>query len=123
MTQASDGTATESPSHQDKHKAPTLPHIHPLSLQDEGGGFVSLLHSVGKVHQDARGRKRPYHYRFWLSKFIRTEMTSSPYILPCPHALKRRPLIRGQTRIIIRVLGEIEGFVEIAQVFIAVARR
>jgi len=26
----------ESRCHEDKHKAPTLHHIHPLSLQDEG---------------------------------------------------------------------------------------
>src|SRR5216683_2821974 len=32
------------------------------------------------------------------------------------------PLNRRQTGIIIRVLGEIEGFVEVAHVFVAVAR-
>src|SRR5712692_9499678 len=37
---------------QDKHKAPTLLHIHPLSLQDAGDPFVLLPFSVGKIHQD-----------------------------------------------------------------------
>jgi hypothetical protein len=45
----------ESACHEDKHKAPTRPHIHPLSLQDTGdagGRFQSLPYSVGKIHQD-----------------------------------------------------------------------
>jgi hypothetical protein len=44
----------ESRCHEDKHKAPTHPHIRPLSLQDagdEGGHFQSLFYSVVKNHQ------------------------------------------------------------------------
>src|SRR5260370_23647257 len=44
-------TPTESPCDEDKHKAPTHPHIHPLSLQDGGGHFPSLPHSGVKIHQ------------------------------------------------------------------------
>ncbi len=89
------GTPGESRCHQDKHKAPTLPPIRPLSLQDGSGCFPSLPHSVGKIHQDGatritafgrqnssgrRGLKRPdeHNYPIRLSKFIRTE----PRILP-----------------------------------------
>jgi len=41
---------TEAHCDQDKHKAPSLPHIHPLSLQD--AGVLLLLDSVVKIHQD-----------------------------------------------------------------------
>jgi hypothetical protein len=37
---------------EDKHKAHTLPCIHPLSLQDESRRFLLLPHSVVKHHQD-----------------------------------------------------------------------
>jgi hypothetical protein len=37
---------------EDGHKAPTLPHIRPLSLQDEGGRFLSSPDSVVKHHRD-----------------------------------------------------------------------
>ena len=40
---------TESRCHEDKHKTPTLHHIHPLSLQD---GARTFPHSVVKNHQD-----------------------------------------------------------------------
>ncbi len=36
---------------EDKHKAPSLPRIHPLSLQDGSGWCLSLPHSVVKDHQ------------------------------------------------------------------------
>ncbi len=39
--QVRDGTPAEARCHQDKHKASTLPHIRPLSLQDGGIRFVS----------------------------------------------------------------------------------
>ena len=42
-------TPTELRCHEDKHKAPTHPHIHPLSLQDEATPFPYL---VVKNHQD-----------------------------------------------------------------------
>ena len=42
----------ESDGNEDKHKAPALPHIHPLSLQDGGGRFPSFLDSGVKDHQD-----------------------------------------------------------------------
>ena len=39
---------------QDRHKAPALPLIHPLSLQDCGPQAAFLLpDAVGKIHQDA----------------------------------------------------------------------
>ena len=41
---------TGSRCHQDKHKAPTLPHIRPLSLQD---GSRTFPHAVFTSHQDA----------------------------------------------------------------------
>jgi len=44
------GTLTESRCHQDKHQAPTLPHIHPLSLQDRSGRFQPFPDSVVKDH-------------------------------------------------------------------------
>ena len=43
-------TPTASHYHEDKHKAPTLPLIHPLSLQDGG---ASLPYSIGNVHHDS----------------------------------------------------------------------
>src|SRR5258708_34286702 len=36
--------------HQDKHKAPTLLHVHPLSLQDGGRHSQSFPDSVGNNH-------------------------------------------------------------------------
>ena len=47
-------TPTEACCHKDKHKAPTLPHISPLSLQDEDAS--PLPHSFVKIHQDTDGR-------------------------------------------------------------------
>jgi hypothetical protein len=43
--------ATRSHPHEDKHKAPTLLHVHPLSLQDAGRPSHSFPDSVGKNHQ------------------------------------------------------------------------
>jgi len=43
--------ANGSHSDEDKHKAPTQPHIHPLSLQDGGGRFLSFPDSVVNSHQ------------------------------------------------------------------------
>src|SRR5581483_4388037 len=54
---ASDARPTGSHPHQDKHKAPTLPHVRPLSLQDGGR-----------------------HYPFWSSHIIRTG-EAVPYII------------------------------------------
>ena len=42
----------EADGHEDKHKAPTHPHIRPLSLQDGSERFRSLPYSVVKHHQD-----------------------------------------------------------------------
>ncbi len=66
-------TPGESCCHQDKHKAPTPPHIRPLSLQDGSGCFPSLPHSVVKIHQDAGA-----HYRIRLSNIIRTGQRALP---------------------------------------------
>jgi len=41
----------ESYGEEDKHKAPTRLHIHPLSLQDGGRRFLSFPDSVVKNHQ------------------------------------------------------------------------
>src|SRR5216683_7851190 len=50
-----DRLASRNPDHsscqQDKHKAPTLLHVHPLSLQDAGGPSHSFPDSVVKNHQ------------------------------------------------------------------------
>ena len=43
---------------EDKHKAPTLPHIRPLSLQDGGGHLKSLPDLVVKHYQDGGGTFR-----------------------------------------------------------------
>jgi len=45
----------ESSRNEDKHKAPALPHIRPLSLQDGGGRFLSFPDSVVTQHQDGGG--------------------------------------------------------------------
>src|SRR5579859_220446 len=42
----------ESHPHEDRHRAPSHPNIHPLSLQDGGGCFVSFLDSVVNIHQN-----------------------------------------------------------------------
>jgi len=47
--QAHHRTPEESLSREDKHKAPSLHHIYPLSLQDEATPFP---HSVVKIYQD-----------------------------------------------------------------------
>src|SRR5216684_256405 len=55
--------------HEDKHKAPTRLHVHPLSLQDGGRHSQSFPDSVGKNHQVCRLRLRypgyfvKVHYR------------------------------------------------------------
>ena len=49
-------TLTASQGHQDKHKAPALPRIHPLSLQDGSRWCLSFPHSVVKDHQVGNGR-------------------------------------------------------------------
>jgi hypothetical protein len=41
---------------EDKHKAPTHPRIHPLSLQDGGERFLSFPDSVVNIHQDGGER-------------------------------------------------------------------
>src|SRR5216683_5598324 len=50
-----DRLASRNPDHwscqQDKHQAPTLLHIHPLSLQDGGRHSQSFPDSVGKNYQ------------------------------------------------------------------------
>ena len=43
---------TDHVQHEDKYKAPTHPHVRPLSLQDEGGRCESFLDSVGKNCHD-----------------------------------------------------------------------
>ena len=50
------GTLAESRCHEDKHEAPTLPHIRPLSLQGAGGPFQSFPDVAGKIYRDAGGR-------------------------------------------------------------------
>ena len=55
---ASDARPTGSHPHQDKHKAPTHPHVRPLSLQDGGR-----------------------HSPFWLAKFIRIEINSPALVI------------------------------------------
>ena len=52
----------QSQCHEDKHKAPTLLHIRPLSLQDGGDSL-------------------PLHYPLRLEKFIRTNADISPEYL------------------------------------------
>ena len=71
---------TESYCEKDKHKAPSFPHIHPLSLQD---GPRALLHSVGKIHQDmgdSRGRPDllPIIPSLCHTAFCITSRTNSP---------------------------------------------
>jgi len=46
-------TPNESWCDEDKHKAPTHPHIRPLSLQRWGGRSVPFPYSIVKNHQDA----------------------------------------------------------------------
>ncbi|HEY6540741.1 MAG TPA: hypothetical protein VIZ18_07380, partial [Ktedonobacteraceae bacterium] len=46
--------ANRSPPHEDRHKAPTHPRIHPLSLQDGSAISCGYADSVVKLHQDAR---------------------------------------------------------------------
>src|SRR5216684_1678679 len=62
------GNPDHSSCHQDKHQAPTLPHIRPLSLQDGGGRLPSFPYSVVNIHQDAGIF---YHSPIRLSTFIR----------------------------------------------------
>jgi len=50
----SEQNPTEASCDQDKHKAPSLPRIHPLSLQDGSGWCLSFPHSVVKDHQAYR---------------------------------------------------------------------
>ena len=81
-------TPGESRCDEDKHKAPTLPHIRPLSLQDGGGHFQSLPDLVVKHYQDGGGRFAlfphsvvsvrqyedaiyPLYYHFLMAYFIR----------------------------------------------------
>jgi hypothetical protein len=52
MSKGWHGPPTESRCHEDKHKAPTFPRIHPLSLQNGDLHLVPLPFSVGKIHQD-----------------------------------------------------------------------
>jgi|SRR5581483_125584 len=54
---ASDARPTPSHPHQDKHKAPTLPRVRPLSLQDEDAP-PPFPNSVVTIHQDG-GRLLP----------------------------------------------------------------
>src|SRR5947209_3485227 len=82
----------ESRCHQDKHKAPTLPHIRPLSLQDPG------MHAVPKesrCHYRTLGCKslHGYDYPIRSSTFIRLShlvdclqtIHTSPGVLSTPH--------------------------------------
>ena len=63
---ASDAMPTRSHPHQDKHKAPTLPHVRPLSLQDA----TPRLHSPIRSSQFIRRRGSTFHYPFRSSQFI-----------------------------------------------------
>jgi hypothetical protein len=46
----------ESRCHEDKHKAPILPCIRPLSLQDEGERFLSFPYSFVKFIRTEQGK-------------------------------------------------------------------
>jgi len=73
---------TEAHSHQDKHKAPTQPRIHPLSLQDTRP-HPSLPCSVVKY---SSGRGRPaFHSPIRLSKFIRMDGCTLPGLIVNVH--------------------------------------
>src|SRR5689334_4269469 len=54
-----------SPPHEDRHQAPTHPHVHPLSLQDGGGVSGDLYFSLtafvfeGKLQLYTEGQRFP----------------------------------------------------------------
>src|SRR5581483_1125372 len=48
---ASDARPTGSHPHQDKHKAPTLPHVRPLSLQNAGTPLTRFGRQNSSEHQ------------------------------------------------------------------------
>src|SRR5450755_1315970 len=77
MTTEYHGTPTESPSHQDKHKAPAPPHIRPLSLQDVRDASVPTSRITAfdwKSSAGRLGRRRRHRHDSPIrsSKFSRT---------------------------------------------------
>jgi len=61
------GNPDHSSCHQDKHKAPSLLHVHPLSLQDGGRHSHSFPDSVGKHHQGDRSNGQGLFFKLNLA--------------------------------------------------------
>jgi hypothetical protein len=110
--------AGESHCHEDKHKAPTHPCIHPLSLQDARDAGVRIrsskfIRTKVSVSSDSPIRLAKFiratvssHYHFWLLKTIRISTTkmgrdkSRPYRFPhvpycCPPPTTPAPARSG----------------------------
>ncbi len=77
--------------HEDKHKAPTLPRILPLSLQEAGDAGVPVITAFGC--QSSSGREQT-HYRIRLSKIIRTRPRALLHVVG---KIARRDTHKGAT--------------------------
>ncbi len=99
------GTLTESPSNEDKHKAPTAPRIGPLSLQNGGGReftpAVHTLESAAQLHEQTISRHVVLGERTTRSsqsdvgtRFIASELASIPAPQAQPEVSTPEPAIQ-----------------------------